>query len=360
MKQLIAAIFVCIIALVALPYKTKTTYAEQALPPAHDLMLVLANLLPQNRTAFSAGEAQAASALSLKLSEFGATNVSVQNFSVNLQHSQNVIGFLPSVAPSTNLVIFGAHYDNIYSPSTNGYGDNLSGVAALLQTLQKTKLTNYNYNAWFVLFGAEEVGAKGSEHFVKTLTAQERANIFMFINLDSVGLGDELFYSNGGSKTEYLRFAQKVNYDLGNRFSAYTPNLVYPSVGSQSVSSLLMQSDMRPFLQNGINAITLFAGSKTPLLGRWKESTNHANISHKTDTKATAEQVFGASFYFNIEFASDFAAAIPKANGFLNECLPMQLQPYYLSLNLVKLVSVLVMVAFFVFGWFSLHKRLTF
>lgn len=349
---LLALCFVCVF-----PYFSWPSVQAESILPAQTLMNELFQILPQNRTAFSQGEAQTATILGNKMLEIGVTSLFKQEFlSQDGALSQNVIGKLPSISDSPNVVIFGAHYDNVFSSSTNGYGDNLSGVAALLQTIQKLKNKNQHFNAYFVLFGAEEVGLWGSKHFVANLTQTQKDNTYLFVNIDSVGMGDSLFYSNGGDYPNYLRFVQKVNYDLNSHFRHYMPNLAYPSTNSRAMDSLVLRSDMLPFLKAGINAVTLFAGSNVGLFEKWKESASHSPIAHRSDTPETAQSVFGSKFYSNIEHASNLAAKIPLSNGFLNECLPSEQVPIYFDLLFVKLIALACIVFLMPFGWFFVVK----
>lgn len=177
---MLALCFVCVF-----PYFSLPSVQAESILPAQTLMQELFQILPQNRTAFSQGEAQAATILGNKMLDMGVTSLFKQEFfSQDGALSQNMIGKLPSISDSPNVVIFGAHYDNVFSSGTNGYGDNLSGVAALLQTIQKLKNKNQHVNAYFVLFGAEEVGLLGSKHFVANLTQTQKDNTYLFVNID--------------------------------------------------------------------------------------------------------------------------------------------------------------------------------
>lgn len=85
-------------------------------------------------------------------------------------------------------VVVGGHYDSVaVSPGGN---DNASGTAAVLEIARVVAGTPAALGACFVAFGAEEEGLFGSQHFVTSLSAEERRQLLGMINLDVVGAGD--------------------------------------------------------------------------------------------------------------------------------------------------------------------------
>jgi len=108
----------------------------------------------------------------------------------------NVIGFLDNKAENT--IIIGAHYDHLgYGAEGslfrgenqeihNGADDNASGVAVMLNLVQKLQVNNTGNNYLIMAFSGEEMGLLGSNYFTKNPTIDlTRANYML--NMDMVG-----------------------------------------------------------------------------------------------------------------------------------------------------------------------------
>jgi len=117
--------------------------------------------------------------------------------------TQNVIAMLPGNDPmlKDEIIILGAHYDHLgfggpgtgsRRPDTlaihNGADDNASGVAAILEIIEKLveNRNNLRRSIFFMAFGAEEMGLLGSKYFAKN-PLLEIENVKMMFNLDMVG-----------------------------------------------------------------------------------------------------------------------------------------------------------------------------
>ncbi len=103
------------------------------------------------------------------------------------------------------ILVIGAHMDSVTAGT--GADDNASGVAVMLAAAQALADVPTCYDLVFVAFGAEEVGQRGSRHYVDTLSAAERAQIVAMFNVDTVGAGD-FAYVYAGARTEYENFRQ--------------------------------------------------------------------------------------------------------------------------------------------------------
>ena len=117
--------------------------------------------------------------------------------------TQNVAGILYGSDPKLKeeIIVIGAHYDHLgfggahsgsRRPDTlvihNGADDNASGVAAILEIIEKLKAeqTKLKRSILFLSFGAEEMGLLGSKYFViNPLVDLEK--IKLMFNLDMVG-----------------------------------------------------------------------------------------------------------------------------------------------------------------------------
>ncbi|MCU0356269.1 MAG: M28 family peptidase [Cyclobacteriaceae bacterium] len=120
----------------------------------------------------------------------------------------NILGVIDGQRKET--IVISAHYDhvgvmrqNIY----NGADDNASGAAALLAIADYFKRHKPRHRLILAFFDAEEIGLKGSEHFVRSVDlAAEK--IVLNINMDMISRSEigEL-YICGTSFTPSLRQA---------------------------------------------------------------------------------------------------------------------------------------------------------
>ena len=117
--------------------------------------------------------------------------------------TQNVAGILYGSDPrlKEEIIVIGAHYDHLgfggahsgsRRPDTlaihNGADDNASGVAAILEIIEKLKeeQTKLKRSVLFLSFGAEEMGLLGSKYFVNNPSV-DLGKIKLMFNLDMVG-----------------------------------------------------------------------------------------------------------------------------------------------------------------------------
>ena len=101
------------------------------------------------------------------------------------QASQNVVAVKPGT--SDRIVVLGAHYDAV--PDSPGANDNGSGIAVILTIAEELADRDLPYELRIVLFGSEELGLHGSQHYVSTLTLDEIDRTLLMLNFDAVGTG---------------------------------------------------------------------------------------------------------------------------------------------------------------------------
>ncbi|MCY3991853.1 MAG: M28 family metallopeptidase [Caldilineaceae bacterium] len=107
--------------------------------------------------------------------------------------SRNIIVDLPG--RGEGVVILGAHYDT--TPDSAGANDNASGTGVLLALAERLArppwsdqmVSVFPFTLRLIAFGSEEIGLRGSWHYVEQLTDAELDDIRVMINLDSVGSG---------------------------------------------------------------------------------------------------------------------------------------------------------------------------
>ncbi len=103
-----------------------------------------------------------------------------------------------------NVQMVGAHLDGVTEGP--GINDNGTGSSAVLETAAKLGANaDVKNKVRFALWGAEEEGLVGSEHYVKELSAEQASKIKRYLNFDMLGSpngGYFTFDGDGSSKLE--------------------------------------------------------------------------------------------------------------------------------------------------------------
>jgi aminopeptidase YwaD len=89
-----------------------------------------------------------------------------------------------------DVVVLGAHYDTVAAVA--GASDNTSGAAVLLALARELPQVPHPFRLRFIAFGSEELGLKGSQFYVDSLSAEERRRIVAMLNFDALGSGSSL------------------------------------------------------------------------------------------------------------------------------------------------------------------------
>ena len=106
---------------------------------------------------------------------------------VYTEESRNVIADKPGTADDGRVVVLGGHYDTI--PAVPGANDNGSGIATLLTIAREIADREYPFTVRFIAFGAEELGLRGSQHYVDQLSEEEIDSTVAMLNFDALGSG---------------------------------------------------------------------------------------------------------------------------------------------------------------------------
>lgn len=155
--------------------------------------------------------------------------------------SQNVVGTLYAEENKKNTpsIVIGAHYDCVDTPGAN---DNASGTATMLELARVLSQHKYDANITFIAFGAEEVGLVGAYDYVEGLDKNQQKNIAAMINMDMIGVGDEVAIWTIGDKASAVIAELAETYLQKNEL----PN---QGIGVED------RSDHAAFAENGIPAI---------------------------------------------------------------------------------------------------------
>jgi Zn-dependent M28 family amino/carboxypeptidase len=97
--------------------------------------------------------------------------------------TRSIIAELPGSEPGS-VIMLGAHLDSVIDGP--GVNDNGSGVAALLEIARSLAGTNPRATIRLAFWAAEEVGLRGSFHYVDGLSTEEREAIRAYLNVDMV------------------------------------------------------------------------------------------------------------------------------------------------------------------------------
>ena len=102
--------------------------------------------------------------------------------------SRNVIAEKSGLGDA--VVVLGGHYDTV--ADTTGANDNASGVAVLLTLAAELAGEDLPFTVRFIAFGSEELGLRGSRHYVASLTETQLDRIRAMFNFDALGSGETL------------------------------------------------------------------------------------------------------------------------------------------------------------------------
>ena len=117
----------------------------------------------------------------------GVVQVSLSVIALQLP-SRNVIADKPG--SSDDVVVLGGHYDTVADISAAN--DNGSGTAVLLTLAGELASEELPFTVRFIAFGSEELGLRGSNHYVASLTETQLNRTRAMFNFDALGTGERL------------------------------------------------------------------------------------------------------------------------------------------------------------------------
>ncbi|QEV21844.1 M28 family metallopeptidase [Streptomyces alboniger] len=161
------------------------------------------------------------------------------------------------------VVALGAHLDSV--PEGPGINDNGSGSAGLIEVAEKLaketkggkKLAHKVRFGWW---SAEEVGLLGSDHYVKSLSAQQKKNIKLYLNFDMIASPNAAEFVYDGDDSD------KTGAGAGPAGSAQIEKLINGFLDKKKVphwgTDFDGRSDYGPFIDAGIPAGGTFTGAE--------------------------------------------------------------------------------------------------
>ena len=202
-----------------IPFQEKVTRAAEAGASA----VVIYNNIPGNfRGLLTRPAAIPAVAISQgagqrieELLEAGPVTASVSVKAI-IQTSHNVVATKPGsgTGSENKTVVLGGHYDTV--PNVSGANDNTSGTAVVLAIAQALAQESLPFAVRFIGFGSEELGLRGSQHYVASLSEEEKEATIAMFNFDALGSGRQAGIL-GDVELTNLAMEQAIDVGIGVR-----------------------------------------------------------------------------------------------------------------------------------------------
>ncbi|GIF77343.1 M28 family peptidase [Asanoa siamensis] len=159
---------------------------------------------------------------------------------------------------ATEVVMAGAHLDS--EPDTVGINDNGSGSAALLEVALQMAKTKTPHKTRFAWWGAEESNLVGSTFYVGELTAEQQANIALYLNFDMIASANYILgvYDGDDSAAEGAGAGPPGSAEIEAVFQDFFADRDRPTRAADFTG----RSDYGPFIATGIPAGGLFTGAE--------------------------------------------------------------------------------------------------
>ncbi|WP_119730885.1 M20/M25/M40 family metallo-hydrolase [Thermomonospora amylolytica] len=185
--------------------------------------------------------------------------VTVQSFTYNSRTGYNVIADWPGGDPAQVLMV-GAHLDSVAAGP--GINDNATGSAAILETALAVARQGFNpaRHLRFAWWGAEELGLRGSQHYVNSLPTTERSRIKGYLNFDMVGSPNPGYFVYDGDNSDGVGAGPGPagSAEIERVIQGYFTSIGVPTRGTDFDG----RSDYGPFIRVGIPAGGTFTGAE--------------------------------------------------------------------------------------------------
>lgn len=89
--------------------------------------------------------------------------------------------------------------NNLGGLTLQGVDDNASGVGVMLELAEHLKNISTLYSVRFIALSAEEIGSLGAKNYLQRMSEQEKENTLLVINVESLIIGDRLYFNSGHS-----------------------------------------------------------------------------------------------------------------------------------------------------------------
>ncbi|OBK70690.1 M28 family metallopeptidase [Mycobacterium sp. 1274761.0] len=210
---------------------------------------------------------------------------------VRVEKTRNVIA-QTRTGSTADVVMVGAHLDSV--PEGPGINDNGSGVAATLETaLQMGPAPPVQNAVRFGFWGAEELGLKGSNNYVQSLSVDQLKDIALYLNFDMLGSPNPGYFTYDGDQSappnprEATPRVPEGSAGIERNFVTYLSD----AGKTAQDTSFEGRSDYDGFTKAGVPAGGLFSGAEDKMTREQADLWNgradepfDPNYHKKTDT----------------------------------------------------------------------------
>lgn len=91
---------------------------------------------------------------------------------------------------------------NLGGLTLQGVDDNASGLGVMLELAQRLSKVPLHYSLRFVALSGEELNQRGEEDYLARMKPEEKKNTLLVIKLDSLVVGDKLYFNSGVNTPE--------------------------------------------------------------------------------------------------------------------------------------------------------------
>lgn len=195
-------------------------------------------------------------------------DVFYQSFTVRGTPTRNVVARKVGATRPNDIVVVGAHYDSI-SQNSNllapGAVDNGSGSVGVMVLAEQMRNFTFEKTIDFILFGGEEQGLFGSQHYVDTRRDRPGETVTTALTMDMIAYSNRFFgVTIEGTTNAAIQELMNV-VEAGTK--SWAPRL------SINRSNFSFGSDHVPFQRAGIPAILLIE----------EDDTNYPHYHRTTD-----------------------------------------------------------------------------
>lgn len=222
---------------------------------------------------------------------WGYSDITYDSFDYNGDENHNIIIRKEGTHfPDTYLIIDG-HYDTKTGPGVN---DNGSGIATIMESARCLADINTEFSILFIHFAAEEVGLKGSRHYVDYVAVPENLDIKLVFNIDEVG------GVNGEANTQLTCERDETFPTSNNALSwSYTDTLAtLTSLYSDLTPTISYAygSDYVPFQEEGFVITGFYETNESPFPHTSNDTFDNLDSTY---THQVGRAVCAASLYFS-------------------------------------------------------------
>ncbi|MFF0943889.1 M28 family peptidase [Kocuria sp. CPCC 205300] len=192
----------------------------------------------------------------------GEITITAETVSENRETS-NVLAETGTGDPARTVMV-GAHLDSV--PEGPGINDNASGSAGILAIAESLAGTETENNVRFAWWGAEELGLRGSRHYVADLKANDPAAleaVALYLNFDMIASPNHGRFVYDGDASAFGPEDGSVPAPAGSAAIEAAFHEHFGSVGLASGETEFSgRSDYGPFIDEGVPSGGLFTGAE--------------------------------------------------------------------------------------------------